>query len=341
MRRTNWTVLTLSLGAVLVLAGCGEGATPVRVFEADSLARPFQGIERLFEQQHPGVDVQRESYGSAVAIRQVTELGRPADLVASADYLLIDHMMVASTDAADWNVLFARNSVVIAWLDPQNALTADDWVQVLASGKRRVGLSDPNQDPCGYRSLFAIYLAEKRLGKEGLFERLVLDHSNLKLSEENGRCIIQVPSAVRYDAPLAMRPDAVKLLGVLEAGAIDCVFIYKSVALQHDLGYLDLPDEVNLGNPALAEHYDVVRAREYADRPGRSVLVAATPIVYSLTIPRSAPHPALALEFARLLLSDAGRRIMEENGQTPIEPALYSPASRTDAAPFDLRQIEP
>ena len=341
MRKMNWTILTLSLGALL-LAGCGQGAsTPLRVFEADSLARPFQQVERLFERQHPGVDVQRESYGSAVAIRQVTELGRPADLVASADYLLIDHMMVSGPGAADWNVLFARNAVVIAWLDPENALTAGDWARVLADGGRRVGLSDPNQDPCGYRSLFAVYLAQERLGKEGLFGRLVLDHSNLKLARENGRAVIQVPSDVRYDAPLAMRPDAVKLLGVLEAGAIDCVFIYKSVALQHGLAYLDLPDEANLGNPALAGQYDVVRAREYADRPDRSVLVAATPIVYGFTVPRSAPHPALALEFARLLLSAAGRRIMEENGQTPVEPAVYSPASRTAGAPFDLKQLRP
>ncbi len=169
----------------------------------------------------------------------------------------------------------------------------------------------------------------------------MLDHSNLKLSQENGRTVIDAPADVHYDAPLTMRPDAVKLLGVLEAGAIDCVFIYKSVALQHKLDYLDLPDEVNLGNPALAEQYDVVRARENADRPDKAVLVAATPIVYGFTIPRSAPHPKRALEFARLLLSDTGRRIMQDNGQTPIEPAVYSPASRTDGAPFDLRKLQP
>jgi molybdate/tungstate transport system substrate-binding protein len=335
-------VRTIVLFGVLLLAGCGRSAsTTLRVFEADSLARPFQQLERLFEQQHPGVDVQRESYGSAVAIRQVTELGRPADLIASADYALIDRMMISDAGAADWNVLFARNSIVIAWLDPKKALTSENWARVLADGQRRVGLSDPNQDPCGYRSLFAIYLAGKSLGKKDLFARLVLAHSNLTLSEENGRCIIQAPSAAGYRAPLAMRPNAMELLGVLESGAIDCVFIYRSVALQHGLGYLELPDEVNLSNPALAEQYDVVGVREHSDRPDRSVLVMAMPIVYGFTIPRSAPHPGLALDFARLMLSPAGHRIMEDDGQTPVEPAIYSVASRPAGAPFELRQLRP
>ena len=77
------------------------------------------------------------------------------------------------------------------------------------------------------------------------------------------------------------------------------------------------------------------------------MLVEATPVVYGLTIPRSAPHPELAQEFARFVLSDVGRRIIEENGQTPISPAVYSAASRTGSsgrtagAPFDLKQLEP
>ena len=120
--------LASNLVLLVCLAACGKPApTPLRVFEADSLARPFQQMEQAFEREHPGVDVQRESYGSAVAIRQVTELGRPADLVASADYLLIDHMMIASSQAADWNILFARNSIVIAWLDPQEASWESMW----------------------------------------------------------------------------------------------------------------------------------------------------------------------------------------------------------------------
>ena len=333
--------LAISLVAALFLAGCSKHApTPLRVFHADSLALPFQQMAQAFERDHPGVDVQRESYGSAVAIRQVTDLGRPADLIASADYLLIDRMMIANGQAADWNILFARNSIVIAWLGPKKALTADNWADVLASGTERVGMADPNQDPCGYRSLFTVYLAEKALGKAGLFDKLILAHSNLRLAEEGGKPVIQVPSAVAYQLPLAMRPNAVDLLALLESGVIDCAFTYKSVAVQHKLPFLELPDEVNMGSAAMAAQYDVVRARQYADQLKKSVLVSATPVVYGLTIPRSAPHPELALEFARFVLSDAGRRITEENGQTPISPAVFSAASRTAGAPFDLKQLE-
>ncbi len=38
------------------------------------------------------------------------------------------------------------------------------------------------------------------------------------------------------------------LLGLLESGAIDYCFEYKSVAKQHGLMYINLPPDINLGN---------------------------------------------------------------------------------------------
>ena len=45
-------------------------------------------------------------------------------------------------------------------------------------------MSDPNQDPCGYRSLFCVYLAETELGNPGLFERVVASNANLGVQVE-------------------------------------------------------------------------------------------------------------------------------------------------------------
>ena len=38
------------------------------------------------------------------------------------------------------------------------------------------------------------------------------------------------------------------------------------------------------------------------------------PIVYALTIPQAAPHPALAREFVRFVLSPEGRAILAKAG---------------------------
>jgi ABC-type molybdate transport system substrate-binding protein len=90
----KWIVAIFSL-LIVYAAGCGEGGKmQFRIFHAGSLSVPFQELEKIFEEENPAIDVQREPYGSATAIRQVTELGRPADVLGSADYRLIDRLMV-------------------------------------------------------------------------------------------------------------------------------------------------------------------------------------------------------------------------------------------------------
>jgi molybdate/tungstate transport system substrate-binding protein len=335
----SWKVPAFSAFMVLFAAGCGRQAdTVLKVLHAGSLIVPFQQLKQAFEAQNPGVEVQLESYGSATAIRQVTELGRLADVIASSDYRLIDELMIDSPRRwADWNVLFARNELCIVYQGKERAITQADWAEVLGRPDVRVGISDPNQDPCGYRSLFCLYLAETRLGKKGLFEGLVCANSNVTVERSaSGEAVIRVPARVEYRGRLVLRPKETDLVALIEAGAIDYLLIYRSVAVQHKLDFLALPDEVNLGSPALAGEYRRVSVLQSADAPGGSTQIIAGPIAYGLTMPSSAPQPRLAEAFVRLALSEEGRRIMEESGQPALTPALFSPASRTGGAPFAL-----
>lgn len=331
----NWNWLTFSALTLLLAAGCGRPKGEVlKVFHAGSLAVPFRELERAFEAENPGVDVQREAYGSATAIRQVTDLGKPADLVASADYQLIDSLMIESEPRwADWNVLFARNAMCIAYRDADNPITQANWTEALLSPGARVGMSDPNRDPCGYRSLFCVYLAESLLGRKGLFAGLVVANSNVALEQSGDGALIRAPANVAYRDRLVLRPKETDLVALLETGAIDYAFIYRSVATQHGLDFLALPDEVNLSRPDLAGEYGRVRVAQSADRAERTTQVVAGPIVYGVTIPSSARQPELAGRFIELILSERGRRIMEESGQRPLSPAVLSPASRMGTAP--------
>jgi len=102
-------------------------------FHAGSLTVPLGEVEREFERAHPGIDVQYESYGSAEAIRQITEAGRKGDVLASADYSLIPDMMY--DEYADWFVRFATNDVVLAY-NPEESryakdITAENWYDIL------------------------------------------------------------------------------------------------------------------------------------------------------------------------------------------------------------------
>ncbi len=339
----RYLCLAISVLAVPWAAGCGRAApTAVKVFHAGSLSAPFQELERLFERQNPGVDIQREAYGSAAAVRQVTELDRPAGVIGSADYRLIDQLMVGSEPAhADWNVLFARNSVGLAYMEGTPAPSDADWSELLLDEDVRVGMSNPNLDPCGYRSLCCCWLGQEVMGKDGLFDGLVLANANVSVTAEGDTAVIEVPEHVRYTGRLVMRPKETDLLALLETGAIDYVFIYRSVARQHELGFYEPPEEVNLSSAALAEPYAQVAVRQFADRAEQATLIGASPIVYGATVPRAAPHPEEAQRFVQLLLSEEGRRILRDNGQPPLVPPVLSPASREHAVPTSIsRSLE-
>jgi molybdate/tungstate transport system substrate-binding protein len=161
------------------------------------------------------------------------------------------------------------------------------------------GRSDPNSDPCGYRSVMVFQLAERYYKIEGLAAKLRAKH---------GR---------RY-----IRPKETDLLALLEAGEIDYLFIYRSVAAQHGLKMIRLPDEVNLKSPRLGRLYRTASIRVTGKKPGTFITRRGEPMVYSVTIPKRAPNRKLAEAFVAFLLSEAGRRIIEENGQPFLRPVI-------------------
>jgi len=117
-----------------------------------------------------------------------------------------------------------------------------------------------------------------------------------------------------------IRPKETDLLALLEAGEIDYLFIYRSVAQQHGLKFVELPDEVNLGSADLADVYSAAEVDITGKEPGEFITRVGAPIVYSVTIPRSARDHTLAEDYLALLLSADGQAIMKRNGQRPIVP---------------------
>ncbi len=319
--------LVLILLAGWVAWGCGGDESRVlNIYHAGSLAVPLTGFERAFEAAHPGIDVRCHAYGSAMAIRQVTELGKTADVVASADFHLIDKMMIETRPQwASWNLLFARNAMVLAVREGLD-VEASSWLDVLGDDRLTVGLSNPNHDPCGYRALMSVALAQEHLGYEGLFKHLVEDNSRVRVRRIADVVEITVPGEAGFSGRLVMRPKETDLLSLLETGSLDCLLIYRSVATQHGFRFLPLPEEANLGDTAHEEDYARVRLQQFSDRP-EAVTVTGSAIVYGMTIPANARNPALAQAFVDFVVSREGRRILTDAGQQPLFPVRYSPSS--------------
>ena len=156
--------------------------------------------------------------------------------------------------------------------------------------------SDPDSDPCGYRTVFTFMLAEKYYNKRGLAE---------KMESKNKEYI---------------RPKEVDLVALLESNAIDYMFQYKSVAIQHGLKYIELPKEINLSDPSKNDIYSSVSTDVAGSKPGIKMKVTGDYINYSITVLDNAPQKEEAVNFLEFLLSPEGMEIFKNNGQEPIIP---------------------
>ena len=224
------------------------------IFHAGSLSVPFQKIARDFEQEYPGTKVLLEAAGSVDCARKITDLKKPCDLMASSDYKIIQKFLIP--DYTSWYLPFAGNEIVIAFTDKSilgENISSQNWYEILLQENVHYGRADPNADPCGYRTLMVMQLAGLYYRKADLTE---------KLSGKDQKYI---------------RPKEVDLLAMLELHETDYIFIYRSVAIQHGLKFLELPDEINLKKMELDEQYKQAGVMIKGSTPSSEVEVRVNP----------------------------------------------------------------
>jgi molybdate/tungstate transport system substrate-binding protein len=291
---------SLALTAALILyastAGCSgeprsaaDSATArglLIVYNAGSLARPIRAALDSFSSR-TGISFEQENAGSLETARKLTELGKIPDLIALADHEVFSTLLVP--EYTTWFVRFARNRLVLAYGDQSRygaEITPDNWRDVLLRAGVEVGRADPNLDPAGYRALMAMQLAERHYGDPGLAGRL-LDAA----PERN------------------VRPKEVDLVALVQAGELDYVWQYESVARSTGLRFVQLPAAVDLGSASDSAAYAAAVVRVQGKGLGDTIELRGSPIIYGFSIPAGAPHPELAREFAAYLLGE-GRAVM-------------------------------
>ncbi len=295
--------IRLITAAVVLLSACGgprrgpvgELSGPLVVFNAGSLALPFQQLLAAFASKHPGVTPAQESSGSLEATRKLTELGKIPDVLAVADYNVITKLLIPGY-ATDY-VPFASNAMVLAYTEQSRhagEITGENWWRMLLTPGVRWGHSNPALDPNGYRSLMVFQLAEEHYREPGLANRL-----NQALD------------------PRYVRSAEAQLVGLLQAGELDYAWSYRSLAASSGLKWVALPPEIDLSDPARAARY--ARATVKLPGPrlgGDSVEFRGEPILYALTIPTAAPHPEVARAFVEFVRSPEGAAILQRTGFT-------------------------
>jgi molybdate/tungstate transport system substrate-binding protein len=189
-----------------------------------------------------------------------------------------------------WYAGFAHNRMVIAYTARSKAageISAANWMGVLLRPSVETGRADPDTDPNGYRTLLTLQLAEGFYAQPGLAVRM----------------IAAVPRR-------NIRANEAELVALVQAGELDYIWSYESIALAAGLEYLRLPSEIDLGDPALGARYAQASVRVTGRARGDTITIRGEPIVYALSIPVGAPHPQLAARFVAWLLGPDGRRVL-------------------------------
>jgi molybdate/tungstate transport system substrate-binding protein len=302
--------IALLVMTLLLITGCNTSKEKnIIIFHAGSLSVPVRKISEAFEKANPGVRVLSEAAGSLQCARKITELHKPCDIMLSADYSIIDNLLIPSY--ASWNIRFATNEIVIAYR-PESAYSSifreDNWPDILLKDDVIIGRADPDADPCGYRTVFAARLAEVYYGRRGLADSLL--NKNIDY----------------------IRPKEVDLVALTQTGVIDYMFQYKSVAIQHGFKYLELPDAINLSSPQMKDQYSSVSYMIPGETPGERLEMRGDYISYSGTIPDGAPQKELAVKYFSFLLSEEGMKIFIGSGQEPLTPVVTGNAAAVPAA---------
>jgi molybdate/tungstate transport system substrate-binding protein len=302
----------LLLPVVLLLAACGgqpsspasqNAAKAVSVLYAGSLVNLMEkGIGPAF-QRDTGVAYQGQGGGSVALANAIRDKTKSGDVFISADTGVNQTLMGAAN--GDWlraDAVFARTALVIGY-SPKSKFAADLekakagsllWYQVLQEPGLKLGRTDPELDPKGYRTLFLFDLAQLYYHQPDLRQRILGSDNN--------------PEQVFPEETLETR---------LESGALDAGIFYTNEAAEKGLPYISLPDELNQSNPEMAQLY---AKASYTNAKGQTF--RGGPIVYTAGALTQAKDPAAAALFVQYLFSPPAQAVMKDHGLL-ASPVLY------------------
>ena len=240
--------------------------------------------------QESGITLESEGGHSVALAMAIKDQRMSGDIFLSAD-AEVNQILLGSTngDWIRWFVIFARNTVVLAYSPKSRFFTGFEqarsgkipWYQILLQPGVKLFRNDPNLDPMGYYTLLVCALAQKHYRIPDLRQNLLGSDTN---------------------------PAQVSLLniGQLERGEIDAMFLYLSAALDLSLPYLVLPDEINLGNPAMAPFYEGVQSTN-----NKRQIFHGKPISFSADVLKNTNNPHATQQLIKFLLSPMGQQLIQ------------------------------
>jgi molybdate/tungstate transport system substrate-binding protein len=157
-----------------ILSCNNTGKEKLIIFHAGSLSVPFKEIAEEFQKENPNVIIEMEAAGSRNSARKISDLNKHCDIMASADYTVIESILMPNF--TNWYINFVTNEMTIVYNKKSrygNIINNKNWFEIIQKEDVAYGRSDPDSDPCGYRTEICLKLAEIYYHKTGLAEAVL------------------------------------------------------------------------------------------------------------------------------------------------------------------------
>jgi len=317
--RNLFAVLVLFYASVGLWAQDSAQSKPsgaVQVLYAGSLGAVLEKTVGPEFEKSSGLTYQGEGQGSLGAAKMISDGLRSPDVFISADAAVNDKvLMTPARKLTDWYVTFASSAMVLGY-NPNSKFKSIfeqvqagklPWYEALKTPGLKLGRTDPNLDPKGYRTIFLFRLAEGYYHKNDL----------IPLSGDSAN-----PAQIFPEPELLIR---------MESGQLDAGFFYRHEVIAHKVPFIELPKEINQSDPSLAALY-----KEHKFTTDKGVTITASPIVFTVTIPHTSKNLPGADAFVRFLLASKGRNLIEQYGLLPSAILLSGDKSKV---PSDIQPL--
>ncbi len=295
-----------------------SNSSPLILYSADAYVAESQALETAFT-NHTGIQTAPPKAGGSLLLGQQIAQGNPVSVFLSVSKTAVQPA-VLKNQSAGWAVAFATDEMALGYSNStmQNSAAVDvvnsynaarssnttsawfDFYTKLTSGSVKVGISNPNADPAGFRAWLVLQAAGALYAgnRSNYFvDRMLTNNGNVSGA------------------------SAADLVAPLQAGQIQFLFIYKSAISVHHLELVELGSGVNLGDPS----YDAFYSRfSYSTSSG---VQEGSAIVLYLAVPKDSTNYEGSLSFVSFVVTD-GASILQPFGLGTLTPArVYNDTS--------------
>jgi len=318
-------VIVIVVGAV-VLVAYTESLPKVTliVYSADAYVAEANSLESGFTGA-TGIHMAPPKGAGSTDLAQQIASGDPDDVFISVSKSAAGPE-VLKNQSEGWAVAFAADQMVIAYTNGSASTaggsqvvsdfratsqgTNQSWAKFfsdLTSGGVKVGISDPNSDPAGFRGWIVLEAAG--------------------YTYDSGNQTAYSSSLLAHGAN-STAASAADLVAPLQAGNIQFLFIYKSAAISDNLTYFALPSLINLGSSSNGAYYSKFT---YTTSTG---VEKGGPILLLVTVPVESKNQLDSIEFVTYVVKNDAS--LSSFGLTILSPAKVFNDS---AVPSQISQL--